>query len=245
MGVDLGDYDNDGWLDIHVTNFFHDHNTLYQNTGRGFFRDVSFPSGLGNESFLYLGWGTGFHDFDADGRLDVFVVNGHIYPALSSEQVDSDYAQRDLVFLQRDDGRFEEVGRSAGLSQMQVGRGAAFADYDNDGDVDVVVTNMNALPSLLRNDSPPHHWIGLRLVGRDSARDALGARVTLVADERIQMREVRSGASYLSQSDLRLFFGLGERESVDRVEIRWPRGRLQVLERLRLDGYTVVLEPRP
>ena len=245
MGVDLGDYDNDGWLDIHVTNFFHDHNTLYQNTGRGFFRDVSFPSGLGNESFLYLGWGTGFHDFDADGRLDVFVVNGHIYPELSSEQVDSDYAQRDLVFLQRDDGRFEEVGRSAGLSQMQVGRGAAFADYDNDGDVDVVVTNMNALPSLLRNDSPPHHWIGLRLVGRDSARDALGARVTLVADERTQMREVRSGASYLSQSDLRLFFGLGARESVDRVEIRWPRGRLQVLERLRLDGYTVVLEPRP
>ena len=104
---------------------------------------------------------------------------------------------------------------------------------------------MNALPSLLRNDSPPHHWIGLRLVGRDSARDALGARVTLVADERTQMREVRSGASYLSQSDLRLFFGLGARESVDRVEIRWPRGRLQVLERLRLDGYTVVLEPRP
>ena len=248
MGVDLGDYNNDGWLDIHVTNFSHDYNTLYRNEGRrGYFRDVSYAAGIGEVTYPYLGWGTGFHDFDKDGLLDLFVVNGHVYPEVRTAQIESAYEQRNLLFLNLPGERFDEVGRYAGpgMAPARVGRGAAFADYDNDGDVDVAVTNMNALPSLLRDDgSSTSHWVGMRLIGVESARDALGARITLVAGDLTQVREVKSGASYLSQSDLRVFFGLGTRPRVDRVEIRWPRGATQTFENLPVDRYTTIVEGR-
>jgi hypothetical protein len=248
MGVDLGDYDNDGWLDIHVTNFANDHNTLYRNMGReGYFLDLSYPSGIGEPSYAYLGWGTGFQDFDRDGWLDLFVVNGHVYPEVATAGMESAYAQRNLVFLNREGKRFEDWSRKAGpgLAAPRVGRAAAFADYDQDGDIDVALSNMNQPPSLLRNDGPSaNHWIGFRLVGRASARDALGARLTLTAGDLTQIREVRSGGSYLAQSDLRVFFGLGGRNRAERVEIRWPTGRRQTLQNPPLDSYSVLVEPR-
>ncbi|HXV61214.1 MAG TPA: CRTAC1 family protein [Vicinamibacteria bacterium] len=242
MGVDLGDYDNDGFLDIHVTNFSHDYNTIYRNTGDGYFTDESFAAGLGEASYLYLGWGTGFHDFDRDGRLDIFVANGHVYPEVDTSRTDSDYAQRSLLFLNLGEGKFEEY---QGFRRPHVGRGAAFADYDDDGDIDILVANMNERPSLYRNElAADSSWVGLRLIGRDSARDALGARVRIQTGGVGQLREVRSGASYLSQSDLRVHFGLGPETSVERLEIRWPRGRLQTLEGVPLNRYIVVVEPR-
>jgi hypothetical protein len=248
MGVDLGDYDRDGWLDIHKTNFSHDYNTLYRNTGRGYFEDVSYSAGIVEATYLYLGWGTGFRDFDRDGWLDLFVANGHVYPEVGQGRTESDYAQSSLLFFNLGDGRFEERREQTGpdLRVPRVSRGAAFADYDDDGDIDVAVTNMNGPVSLLRNESAPGaHWVGFRLIGRESARDALGARVTIEAGGQRQMEEVRSGASYLSSSDPRVFFGLGSIDRIDRIEVRWPRGRVQVIEGAPLDRYSTMVEGLP
>ena len=242
MGVDLGDYDGDGFLDIHVTNFSHDYNTLYRNTGQGYFLDESFQASIGEATYSYLGWGTGFRDFDRDGLLDIFVANGHVYPEVDAYPTDSHYAQPNLLFLNRGGSVFSAASVEE-AKPPSVSRGAAFADYDDDGDVDVLVTNMNAAPSLLENQVSEGAWIGFRLVGRRSTRDALGARVHLVAGGREQIREVRSGASYLSQSDLRLFFGLGKTTEVDRVEIRWPSGTIQNVDRPRIGRYQTVVEP--
>jgi hypothetical protein len=243
MGVDAGDYDNDGLFDLHVTNFSHDYNTLYRNSGAGYFLDVSFAAGVAEPSYLFLGWGTGFQDFDRDGFLDIFVANGHVYPEVAKEEIESDYAQRSLLFRNLGDGRFAETGERAGLEEPLAGRGAAFGDFDDDGDVDVFVTHMNGKPALYRNETETsRHWIGLRLVGRESARDALGAKITVVSGELSQIREVRSGASYLSQSDPRLFFGLGSRERVHRIEIRWPSGRVQEIPSPAIDRYMLILE---
>jgi len=245
MGVDAGDYDNDGLFDLHVTNFSHDYNTLYQNSGAGYFLDVSFAAGVAEASYLFLGWGSGFQDFDRDGFLDIFVANGHVYPEVAKEEIESDYAQRSLLFRNLGDGRFAETGERAGLEEPLAGRGAAFGDLDDDGDVDVFVTHMNGKPRLYRNETETsRHWIGLRLVGRESARDALGAKITVVSGGLSQIREVRSGGSYLSQSDARAFFGLGSRERVDRVEIRWPSGEVQVIASPELDRYLLVVEER-
>jgi hypothetical protein len=243
MGVDLGDFDNDGWLDAHVTNFSHDYNTLYRNTGHGYFLDESFATGIGEPSYSYLGWGTGFADFDSDGFLDLIVINGHVYPEVDTHDTDSEYAQRVLLFRNTGEGTFVEVGLEAGLEAKHVGRGAAFADIDDDGDIDVVVTAMNAAPVLLRNDTDSQGaWLGLRLVGRRSVRDALGARVIVVTNRGSLLRELKSGASYLSQSELRLHVGLGA-SSVERVEIHWPSGAQQTLGEISLDRYTTIVEP--
>jgi predicted nucleotidyltransferase len=245
MGVDAGDYDNDGLFDLHVSNFSHDYNTLYQNSGAGYFLDVSFAAGVAEPSYLFLGWGTGFQDFDRDGFLDIFVANGHVYPEVAKEEIESDYAQRSLLFRNLGDGRFAEMGGEAGVQKALAGRGVAFGDFDDDGDVDVFVASMNGRPALYRNETATsRHWIGLRLVGRESARDALGAKITVVSGELSQIREVRSGASYLSQSDSRVFFGLGSRERVDRIEIRWPSGKVQEIPSPEIDRYLLVMEGR-
>jgi hypothetical protein len=227
MGLAAGDYDGDGDLDLFVTNFSHDNNTLYQNDGRGFFSDVSFATSLGRESIPYLGWGTGFFDYDNDGDEDLFVANGHVYPAVDQHDLGTRYAQRNQLFENDGRGDFAEVGKELGPG-MQVeksSRGAAFGDLDNDGDLDAVVVNIDDEPTLLRNDGGnARHWLMVRLVGRGGNTQAIGARVRVEAAGRQQLREVRAGTGYISQDDTRLHFGLGEATTAERLVVRWPDG---------------------
>ena len=232
MGVALGDYRNTGRLSIFVTNFSEEYNTLYRNEGEGNFSDVTSASGLMVPSLPYVGWGTFFFDYDNDTRPDLFVANGHVFPQADQLKVPSSagYRQRDLLFHNLGRGRFEEVGESAGLRAVQSSRGAAFADLDDDGALDVVVNNLDGPPSLLWNRPlAGRHFLRLKLIGRQSNRPAIGARVRLRTAAGWQMQQVQSGGSYLSQSDLRLHFGLGEAQRADRIEILWPSGKRTVL----------------
>ena len=241
MGVDLGDYDNDGRLDIVVTNFSHDYNTLYRAAGDGWFLDESFPAGIAEPSYPYLGWGTGFRDLDLDGWLDLVVVNGHVYPEVQGGVTESDYPQRALVFRNLEDGTFAEVPPTA-FGAPRVYRGAAFADYDDDGDPDVLATVMNDAPALFRNDTETDAgWAGLRLVGRASPRDGIGTRLVLSGRTPL-LRESRSAGSYLSASDPRVVFGLGGREGPHRVRIRWLSGCEQQAEVIP-GRYSLLVEP--
>ncbi len=241
MGVDLGDYDGDGRLDIVVTNFSHDYNTLYRAAGEGWFLDESFAAGVAEPSYPFLGWGVGFRDLDLDGWLDLIVVNGHVYPEVAGSGAESDYAQRGLVFRNRGTGAFAEVAPTA-LAAARVYRGAAFADYDDDGDPDLLATVMNDEPALFRNDTRTGAWAGFRLVGRGSPRDGGGARISLRSGESLQVRESRSGGSYLSASDLRVRFGLGDHEGPIRARLRWLSGCEQEVEAAP-GRYLLVVEP--
>jgi predicted nucleotidyltransferase len=244
MGVDAGDYNGDGLPDLVVTNFSHDYNTLYENGPAGVFADRSYAAGLAATAGPYLGWGVKLADFDNDGRLDVFIANGHVYPEVDRHGLGTRYQQQKQLFL-NDGRRFRHVTKEVGggLLIEQSSRGAAFGDYDNDGDIDVLVINMNDRPTLLRNDTPHiRHWITLRLVGSTSNRDAIGAKVTVEAGGRRQTTAIRGDGSYLSHSDLRAHFGLGEATKVSRVEIRWPSGLVQNVGALAADQFYVVSE---
>lgn len=244
MGVHAGDFDNDGDLDLFVTNFSDDLNTLYQNQGKGRFADVTYAVGLGGVARPFLSWSTGFFDFDNDGWLDLFVANGHLYPQLKTQREGLRYAQRNLLYWNRG-GIFEEVGLEAGpgLELEKVSRGAAFGDFDNDGDADVLVANMNDLPTLLRNEGGNrNNWLGLELVGSTSNRDAIGARVRVRAGGLEQVRQVQRGYGFQSQHDPRLLFGLGHNLVAEQVEIRWPGGQVQVLEGVEAGHYWQVRE---
>ena len=245
MGVAIGDYNRDGSFDLFVTNFSQDSNVLYQNDGSAFFTDVTFPAGLGASSRAYLGWGTSFVDLDNDGLPDLFVANGHVYPEIDGFGIDSKYREPKQVYRNLGDGRFQELTNDmAGpLLDAKSSRGAAFADYDNDGDTDVLVVNMNEPPTLLRNDTASgNHWITLRLIGTKSNRDAIGARVTAKSGSVIQTAEVRSGASYLSHNDMRVHFGLGAADKVDQLEVRWPSGRVETFAELKPDDFHTLQE---
>ena len=244
MGISFGDYDNDGWLDRVVTNFQDEPNSLHHNDGIGentglppVFADTTYTAGLGRPSLPYLAWGVDFVDLDNDGYLDIFVANGHVHD--NAEEINrgvnesSTYAQRNQVFRNRGDDGFDEIteGCGAGLHLKKVSRGAAFGDYDNDGDLDILITNSNQTPDLLRNDSVnSNHWLILETIGTQSNRDGIGARVKVIAGGISQIREVKSGSSYLCQSDMRLHFGLGEASQADLVEIRWPSGLVERFE---------------
>jgi tetratricopeptide (TPR) repeat protein len=242
MGVAAGDFDNDQDLDLFVTNFSDDINTLYRNAGSGRFEEGTAAAGLDGLVRPYLGWSTLFFDADRDGWLDLLAVNGHIYPQVDEQPSGIRYAQRNLFYHNRA-GRFEEQGAAAGFTRVAVSRGASFGDYDNDGDPDVLVMNLNSRPTLLANlTRNPGHWVGLQLQGVTSNRDALGARVQLCAGDLVQTREVSRTHGYLSQSDARLLFGLGANVRVDSVAIRWPSGRSQVLYDLPIDRYLVIRE---
>jgi hypothetical protein len=225
MGIDAGDYDGDGHLDLIKTHFSQDYTTLYRNLGGGLFSDTSVRAGmrLGPQ----LGWGVGFVDLDQDGRPDVFVSNGHIYPDIDSTGT-STYLQKKQLYWNVGGGRFREVSGEVGgpLLEAKSSRGTAFGDYDNDGDIDVLVVNMDDRPTLLRNDTAGGNWLTVRLEGTTSNRDAIGARVTLQAAGVTQTIEVRSGGSYLSHNDIRAHFGLGPARQADRLTIRWPSGRM-------------------
>jgi hypothetical protein len=244
MGVDMGDYDGDGRLDIVITNFQGEPNALYRNAGPRLFTEETWASGLGEATVPYLGWGTGFADFDNDGRPDLFFANGHVYPEVDQRRLDERYAQRALVFRNAGQGRFADATASAGpdVNAPRAARGAAFGDYDEDGRLDVLVSTVNDRAVLLRNETPgAGHWLSVRLRGRRSNRDGVGARIVLEAGGARQVREVHTGGSYLSQSDLRAHFGLGGQAIAAAIEVRWPSGTVDRLTNVKGDR-TVVIE---
>ena len=225
MGVDFGDYDNDGDPDLYVTNFFRETNTLYRSDGDGRFTDVTTTTGLAAPTISPLGWGTGFFDYDNDGLLDIFVANGHVYPQVDQLSVGSSYRQPNQLFRNLGGGQFSEVTAGPGLLLEKVSRGTCFGDYDNDGDSDIFVVELNDAPTLLRNDGGNgHNWLKVQVVGSRSNRDGVGTRIRLVADGRSQWRTVSGASSYLSHNDIRTHFGLGEQRQAERIEIVWPDG---------------------
>jgi len=231
MGVAVGDYDCDGWLDLFKTNFADDTCDLYHNNGEGTFTDVTFASGIGINN-QYVAWGCGFVDYDNDGWPDIIQVNGHVYPEIDSHDIGQTFKNPRLVYKNLGEGRFKDVSAEMGpgITERFSSRGAAFGDYDNDGDIDALVLNMNDFPSLLRNDGGnKNNCIKIKLIGTHCNRTAIGARVRVLTGKHAQMDEVRSASSVMSQSDLRLHFGLGKAQSVDLIEVKWPT--TQKLER--------------
>jgi enediyne biosynthesis protein E4 len=223
MGVTVADYDHDGKFDIFVTNFDDEYNTLYHNDGRNSFTDASHAAKVAAVSLPYVGWGTKFFDYDNDGWVDIFVANGHVYPQIAS------YRQRNFLHRNNRDGTFTEVGEQLGgpFLEKHSARGVAFGDLDNDGDVDIVINNLDGAPQLLRNDGAnAGNAVLIKTVGVKSNRDGIGAKVRIVAGDLTQIDEVRSGDSYISQSDLRLHFGLEKRTKIDLIEVRWPSGQV-------------------
>jgi hypothetical protein len=250
MGVSAADYDLDGNLDIVKTNFAGDTPSLYHNVGAGNFEDTTFAAGLGAHT-QYLGWGCGFFDFDNDGWADILICNGHVYPEVEQLKTEAGYAQHKLLYRNLRDGRFEEVTDSAGpgIIAAVAGRGCAFGDFDNDGDIDVVVNTVNGLPQLLRCDSTSgNNWIKVKLIGTKSNRSGIGARVSCIATfpsegkPHRQIDEVRSGGGYFSQSDLRVHFGLGKAHRVDLLEVRWPSGQVDTVKDIAINQLVTVKE---
>jgi hypothetical protein len=248
MGVAVGDYNHDGKLDFYLTSFSDDYNALYRNDGDGSFTDVTYQAGLSAPTIPFLAWGTGFIDFDNDGWLDLFVANGHVYPAVDQQDWGTTYAQRPQLFRNLDGTRFQEVPpkTGTGLASVIRGRGAAFGDLFNDGHIDVVINNMDSTPTLLRNVvQNENHWLTLRLIGGPrSPRDAIGAKVFLTAAGIRQRADVFSGGSYGSSSDQRVHFGLGPAAKVDKVDVDWPSGAKQELAIPASDCAYVVTEAK-
>ena len=245
MGAAFGDYDNDGKLDLTVSNFQKETNTLYRNEGEGFFGDVTIQSGVAKVTYTYLGWGIAFLDYDNDGYKDIFVANGHVLDNIAELDRSTACPQRNLLLRNLGNGTFADVTERAGpgLSLRKASRAVAFGDYDNDGDIDILVTNWNQTPDLLRNDGGnQNHWIQIRAVGTQSNRSGIGAKIKVVAEGLTQYGEVHSGGSYLAFSDLCVHFGLAKSEVVDRVEIRWPSGQTDTAKNLPVNRRYVAIE---
>jgi hypothetical protein len=226
MGVGIGDFDRNGWMDILKTNFAGDTTSLYANIGGRFCEDRTFDSGLGMNS-RWLGWGAGFADFDNDGWLDIFLTNGHVYPEVRQLQTEAGYEQRKVVYRNLGNGAFDDVSEALGppATTPKAGRGAAFGDLDGDGTIDVAINNVHDTPDVFLTSAPPgHHWLELHLVGTQSNRSAIGARINVVTGTVVQLREVQGGGSYLSQNDFTVHVGLGAAALVDRIDVRWPNG---------------------
>lgn len=247
MGTDFGDYDNDGDLDLVVCNFQWESNRLFRNEGKGAFIDATALSRVGPATLPVLTFGTDFFDYDNDGDLDLFMVNGHVNDKAQIFDQAVTFAQRDQLFRNEGDGTFLDVSKRSGsaLQRLLVGRGAALSDYDNDGDIDIYVCNNNGPGVLLQNDGGNRgHWIAIRAVGTVSNRDGIGARIRVRAGDLVMTKEVRSGSGYLSQNDFRVHFGLGTQTMVDEIHIRWPSGISQRMGRVSADQFIVATEPR-
>jgi hypothetical protein len=243
MGVSAADYDCDGLFDIVKTNFAGDTSTLYHNEGKLFFEDHTFQGGLGRNT-RFLGWGVSFIDIDNDGWADIFVTNGHVYPEVAASQMESGYRERKVVYKNRRNGKFADVSEDAGPGVLEEvpGRGCAIGDFNNDGALDVLVNCINDMPQLLRCESTlENNWIRIKTVGVKSNRSGIGARIYCTTPGHRQMDEVRSGSSYISQSDLRVHFGLGSAEAAD-LEIHWPSGVVDKLAGVKANQVVTVKE---
>ena len=246
MGLAIGDYLNNGLLNIAVTDFSDEAKLLYRNDGAANFSEVAVRAGVGRKSIPFLGWGAGFLDYDNDGWLDLMMINGHIYPVADRVDWGSSYAERPLLFRNLRDGAFEEVPavKASGLAAVIPGRGAAFGDLFNDGKTDVVINLEDGPPVLLRNVSQDHHhWVELKLVGGPaSPRDAVGAKVYLAANGLCHREDVMSGGSYVSSNDQRLHFGLGDAMDAGTADIRWPSGARQTIKLTAVDRIYTIME---
>jgi hypothetical protein len=245
MGLATLDFDGNGRLDVIKTNFSHDHDTLYRNDGDLLFTDVSYPAGIGTPSYFMLGWGIATTDLDQDGWEDLFIARGHVYPQVDERDVGTTFRQRNGVF--RGAGRrFEEItGRAGpGVAAAHSSRSVLPADLDGDGDLDLAVTNLNEPPLLLRNDGLKGHWLQVRLVGRRSSRDGIGARVILDEPPRLQVREITRSSSFAGSSLPVAHFGLGQARAATRLQVRWPSGKISVLTGVPADQLVRVEEPR-
>lgn len=242
MGIDVADYENSGQPAVLITNFAGEQVSLYRRDTSGLFMDVAARTGLGAATQRYLGFGVGFLDADLDGRLDIFVANGHIQPDVEVRSSGVTYKQPSLLMRGTADGTFREAGSGA-ITTPRVARGAAFGDIDGDGDFDVLM-NVNDGPAVLLRQSgrPQHRWVRLRLEGRSGNRSAIGATVRLTTNGVTQTRMVRSGSSYLSQSSLAVTFGLGKAEAVGNLEVRWPNGHVETFPPPPLDRETRLIE---
>ncbi|HXJ94538.1 MAG TPA: CRTAC1 family protein [Terriglobia bacterium] len=245
MGVGVADYDCDGSLDIFKTNFSDDTPDLYHNNGDGTFTDVTFAAGLGLNT-QYVGWGCGFLDYDNDGWSDVMQINGHVYPEVDKSDLGVKFKEQRLLYHNLGNGKFKDVSPESGpgITELYSSRGAAFGDYDNDGNIDVLILNMNDPPSLLHNQGEHrNNWITLKLVGTQCNRSAIGARVRVATGKHTQMDEVHSGTSVMSQSDLRLHFGLGEASVIDLIEVKWPTtGKLEKFTHVESNQFVTIKE---
>ncbi|OHB80291.1 MAG: hypothetical protein A2V98_24295 [Planctomycetes bacterium RBG_16_64_12] len=245
MGVDCADYDNDGRLDFLVTAFHRELAAFYRNLGGGAFEDVARRTGAGEGSYNQVKWGCGLVDFDNDGHRDIFIACGNLYDNVEQFDRTTSYRARNTLLKNLGNGRFVDVSNESGdgLRPRDVSRGTAFDDLDNDGRIDVVILNSRSAPTILRNESVTgNHWIQLRLEGVNSNRDGVGARVRVVAGDLVQIDEVHSGRGYQSHSGSRLHFGLGKRDRVDRIEVRWIGGGVDVLENLQVDRCLTIVE---
>jgi hypothetical protein len=245
MGVDCGDYDNDGLLDFFMTAYQSELPVLYRNLGNGFLEDVTLLAGAGESVLGQVNWGTGLVDFDNDGDRDIFIANGHTEDNIELRDKTASYRARNSLLMNTGTGTFVDVSDSSGngLLPVQASRGAGFDDLDNDGDQDVVILNIREGPTILRNDSPRgNHWLQVELRGTRTNRDGVGARVRVTAGDLIQVAERHSGRGYQSHWGSRLHFGLGKRDRVDCIEVRWIGGGSDVVKNVDADRIVIVTE---